>query len=135
MTLPSNETTKAACKCSSKNCDNCNCGCGPGCCSKDDGKMECPFIKAHPNWQKCPFMSKMTMSMFSSKCCTPSTSSAPSAADTAAEIDHSTCDASKCSNMPMTECTSCHRTPGLCHTITLSTDTEIATDQSEETVL
>lgn len=89
-------------------------------------------MKAHPNWDKCPFISKMFIVMCPSKCCAPANNST---SNTVAEIDHSACDESKCSNMPMTECTSCHKTPGLCHTITLSTDTEIATDQSEETVL
>lgn len=55
--------------------------------------------------------------------------------DTAAQVDHATCDASKCANMPMTECTSCHKTPGLNHTVTLAMDTDQAADQTEETVL
>lgn len=131
MTQPSNDTNNAACQCTNKNCDNCQCGCGPACCSKDKTTAaECPFIKAHPNWQKCPFMSKMFMSMCPSKC-----SSSPTATDTAAQIDHSTCDESKCANIPNAECTSCHKEPALNHTVTLATDTEVATDQTEEIVL
>ena len=122
MTLPLNETSNVACQCSSKNCNDCKCGCGPECCSKDNPN-ECAFMKAHPNWQKCPFMSKMFMNMCPSSC---------QSTETAAKIDHSTCDASKCSNLPMTECTSCHKTPGLNHMVTLETDIEVATDQTED---
>lgn len=52
-----------------------------------------------------------------------------------AEYDHSTCDSSKCAQIPVTECTSCHKTPALNHTVTLAMDTEMATDQTEETAL
>ena len=84
-------------------------------------------MKAHPNWQKCPFMRNMSMSM-----------QQPTVTNTDAQVsvpDHITCDASKCVNIPMTQCTSCHKTPGLSHTVTLSMDTEEATDQTEETAL
>lgn len=54
---------------------------------------------------------------------------------TKSESEHSACDASKCSQLPMTECTSCHKTPALNHTVTLAMDTELATDQTEETAL
>ena len=136
MTQQSKEANTATCQCSNKNCDNCQCGCDEGCCSKDMNMKgeECPFVKAHPNWQKCPFMSKMFMSMCPNKACSTAATTSV-ASDTAAQMDHSTCDASKCSNLPMTECTSCHKTPGLNHTITLSTDTEVATDQTEDIVL
>lgn len=84
-------------------------------------------MKAHPNWQKCPFMRKMFMTM-----------QQPTVTDTDAQVsvpDHTPCDASKCVNIPMTQCTSCHKTPGLNHTVTLSMETEEATDQTEETAL
>ena len=85
-------------------------------------------MKAHPNWQKCPFMRNMFMSM-----------QTPVVTNTEAQIsvsDHSTCDASKCANIPMTQCTSCHHNAtGLNHTVTLAMDTEQAADRTEETAL
>jgi hypothetical protein len=85
-------------------------------------------MKAHPNWQKCPFMRNMFMTM-----------QQPTVTDTAAQVapipDHARCDASKCANIPMTQCTSCHKTPGLNHTVTLAMDTQEAADQTEETAL
>lgn len=47
---------------------------------------------------------------------------------------HEQCDTSRCAKLPDVKCTSCHTT-GLNHTITLQSDTEFATDLSEETVL
>ena len=81
-------------------------------------------MKAHSNWQKCPFMRNMFMNM-----------QTDSVSGTSAQIGHVNCDASKCANIPMTECTSCHVTPGLNHTVTLAMDTEQAADQTEEIVL
>ena len=129
------------CKCIDKNCIDCKCGCSSGCCgpAKAASMNECPCLKAHPNWQKCPFMSKMfmaseTVNKDSEVVPNPEASTA-TATTSSSSVDHSGCDESKCSNLPMTHCTSCHKTPALNHTITLSTDTETATDQSEETAL
>ena len=122
MTLPNEQQNKDAlvsCQCDSNNCVDCKCGCNTAACCKSSS-LECPFIKAHPDWRKCPFMSKMVMD------CTCKS------ADIA---DHSVCDASKCSQIPVAQCTSCHTSPALTHTVTLSMDTETATDQTEETAL
>ena len=121
------------CQCNDKNCVDCKCGCSSSCCGPSKTSSGgCPFLKAHPNWQKCPFMSKMFMTTQESDKKDSEVVTTPAETST---MDHSSCDESRCSNLPMTHCTSCHKTPALNHTITLSTDTEIATDQSEETVL
>lgn len=127
MTL-ANENT---CQCSNKNCTDCKCGCSTSCCSKQPTTpAECPFMKAHPNWQKCPFMRNMFMTMQQ-----PTTVTDTDAQISPIPVDHSTCDSSKCANIPMTQCTSCHKTPGLNHMVTLAMDTEEAADQTEETAL
>lgn len=134
MTLPNENSELKTCKCTSTNCTNCTCGCGSDCsCMKkmDTAAIpsetgECPFMKAHPNWRLCPFMS----SMFSCK-----SSSAASCDKEGKTSDHSTCDATKCSDLPMTNCTSCHHTLNLNHTVTLNMDTDVAADQTEETAL
>lgn len=121
MTLK--ENTK--CQCIGNNCVDCKCGCSGDCCNvKSTSIVECPFLKSHPNWQSCPFMSKLF--------------STPTLINTDSDIaiiDHSKCDESKCSNVPMTQCTSCHKTPGFTHTVTLNTDTEVAADQGEDLTL
>lgn len=122
MTLP---TENSACKCNTENCSNCKCGCGPSCCSKDKDSIDksaipsypeisaCPFVKAHPNWQKCPVMVNMFEASHGIK-------------DEPAEDNGETCDTSKCSKMSASE---------LNHIVTLQMDTELATDQSEENTL
>lgn len=129
MTLPNdqfvNKDSMISCQCVNKNCDNCDCGCSVSCCGKPS-VSECPFIKAHPNWQKCPFMSKMFLNYQSMQ---------SEEKNSSGSSDHSACDSSKCSRVPQMECTSCHKTPALNHTVTLSMDTETATDKTEETVL
>ena len=117
------------CQCANKNCTDCKCGCSTSCCSKQP-TSECPFMKAHPNWQKCPFMMKMFMPLQQ-----PTNITDTSAQVSSSVLDHSSCDASKCANIPMTQCTSCHKTPGLNHTVTLAMDTVEAADQTEETAL
>lgn len=125
MTLPNHQNeseTLKSCQCVNKNCVDCKCGCSSSCCSSENASTSgCPFLTANPNWQKCPFMSKMFMSL--------KTDTKPS------DPVPSTCDDSKCAQVPAAHCTSCHKAPALNHTVTLSTDTELATDQTEEIVL
>ena len=144
MTLPSQNT---ACQCNNKNCSDCKCGCDSCCrCSiktctdgscrcdaspAEKGAGVCPFLDAHPNWQKCPFMSKMFVT---SSVTSAAATDTADASNVPADL-HSTCDSSKCAQIPMTRCTSCHETPELRHTVTLQMDTDMATDQTEETAL
>lgn len=126
MTLP---TQNSACKCSSNNCSNCKCGCNPSCCSNktiDKSAIpsypqirECPFVKAYPDWQKCPVMSKMFEVTHGIK------------DESAEETTQEPRDSSECSQMSMSEC-HCSK---LNHIVTLQMDTELATDQSEENTL
>lgn len=115
----------SSCQCTRKSCVDCKRGCSKECCTaKPSVVMECPFLKTHPNWQKCPFMSKMFM--------TPTNPIITNTDSNTAMIDHSSCDESKCSKIPMTQCTSCHKTPAFTHTVTLAMDTDVAADQGED---
>lgn len=125
MTLP---TENSACKCEIKNCSNCKCSCGSSCCcSKTEIDtaaipsvpeiLECSFVKAHPNWQQCPFMSKMFETSHGISGIKGNT--------------QGTCDSSKSEQIPSAQCASCHSFE-LNHIVTLQMDTAMATDQSEE---
>lgn len=109
-----NETvmTNGTCKCTGK-CTDCKCSDTCQCKSM----KKCPFIAAHPNWMKCPFMS----SMFGCQ-----------AKDQAVQSKtHEQCDSGHCTQVPDATCTSCHQT-GLSHTVTLETSTEEAADKTED---
>ncbi len=95
------------------------CKCPVTCNCRTETPKKCPFVAAHPNWMKCPFMS----SMIGCKTIQQQQGNA--------QACHDKCDEAHCVDVPGTTCSSCHNS-GFCHTVTLDTETDHAADQTSD---